>query len=416
MLTGGAGYIGSHTAVELLAAGWDVVVVDDFSNSSPVALDRVGEIAAGRRAPGRCAGTGSTSATPPRSPRCSPTGVDAVVHFAGLKAVGESVAEPLRYYTVNVAGTASLLRAMDGTGVRRLVFSSSCTVYGDPERVPVDETASRQRHQPLRAHQAHRRGHARRHGRERRPLAAPVAALLQPGRRPRQRPHRRGPRGHPQQPDAVHHAGRHRAPPVRAGVRRRLPDARRHRRARLHPRGRPRARPPRRARRARRADRVHRRQPRHGHGVVGARGHRGRLAGRRPRDALPASSSAARATSPPPGPTRPSPTTSSAGRRPAASTTWPPTTGAGSRRTPRATRPPTPDADAARRRPRPTRGRPAALACWPRAPRARGASGVRQGHPGARPRRPPRGPPPVDRRPAPPQVEPGTELGRRVGE
>ena len=70
-------------------------------------------------------------------------GIDAVVHFAGLKAVGESVAEPLRYYTVNVAGTASLLRAMDATDVRNLVFSSSCTVYGDPERVPVDESAAR---------------------------------------------------------------------------------------------------------------------------------------------------------------------------------------------------------------------------------------------------------------------------------
>ena len=70
-------------------------------------------------------------------------GIDAVVHFAGLKAVGESVAEPLRYYTVNVGGTASLLRAMAATDVRDLVFSSSCTVYGDPASVPVDETAPR---------------------------------------------------------------------------------------------------------------------------------------------------------------------------------------------------------------------------------------------------------------------------------
>jgi UDP-glucose 4-epimerase len=75
-------------------------------------------------------------------------GVDAVVHFAGLKAVGESVEHPLRYYTVNVGGTASLLRAMDRAGVRRLVFSSSCTVYGDPERIPVDETARREASNP----------------------------------------------------------------------------------------------------------------------------------------------------------------------------------------------------------------------------------------------------------------------------
>jgi UDP-glucose 4-epimerase len=143
LLTGGAGYIGSHTAVELLAAGWDVVVVDDFSNSSPTALTRVGEIAAGLPGAGalrsHALDIGDTAAlTEVLADR-----VDAVVHFAGLKAVGESVAEPLRYYTVNVAGTASLLRAMAAAGVRDLVFSSSCTVYGDPERVPVDETASR---------------------------------------------------------------------------------------------------------------------------------------------------------------------------------------------------------------------------------------------------------------------------------
>ena len=143
MLTGGAGYIGSHTAVELLAAGWDVVVIDDFSNSSPTALARVDELA--DQAPGR----GSLrwheielNDTPALTDVLA-GGVDAVVHFAGLKAVGESVAEPLRYYTVNVAGTASLLRAMAATGVHDLVFSSSCTVYGDPERIPVDETAGR---------------------------------------------------------------------------------------------------------------------------------------------------------------------------------------------------------------------------------------------------------------------------------
>lgn len=144
MLTGGAGYIGSHTAVELLGAGWDVVVVDDFSNSSPVALDRVIEIAAAAQASGELRwhrlDVGDTAAL---TTVLADEAVDSVVHFAGLKAVGESVAEPLRYYTVNVAGTASLLRAMDATDVRRLVFSSSCTVYGDPERVPVDESARR---------------------------------------------------------------------------------------------------------------------------------------------------------------------------------------------------------------------------------------------------------------------------------
>jgi UDP-glucose 4-epimerase len=143
LLTGGAGYIGSHTAIELLTAGWDVVVVDDYSNSSPVALDRVAEVAP----PG--GGTGTLSrhrldiAETERLAEILAGGVDAVIHFAGLKAVGESVAKPLRYYSVNVGGTASLLRAMDMTGVRRLVFSSSATVYGDPQQVPITEGSRR---------------------------------------------------------------------------------------------------------------------------------------------------------------------------------------------------------------------------------------------------------------------------------
>ncbi|MBN2623003.1 MAG: UDP-glucose 4-epimerase GalE [Acidimicrobiales bacterium] len=143
LLTGGAGYIGSHTAVELLGAGWDVVVVDDFSNSSPVALERVAQVATGPSAGHLRWHRLDIADTAGLTSVLADEAVDAVVHFAGLKAVGESVAQPLRYYTVNVAGSASLLRAMDATGVRRLVFSSSCTVYGDPERVPIDETAAR---------------------------------------------------------------------------------------------------------------------------------------------------------------------------------------------------------------------------------------------------------------------------------
>ena len=148
LLTGGAGYIGSHTALELLAAGWDVVVVDDYSNSSPVALERVRELAADRPGAGRIRAHEVDINDTAALTALLGEGVDAVVHFAGLKAVGESVAEPLRYYTTNVAGTASLLRAMAATDVRRLVFSSSCTVYGDPEHVPVDETAPRRATNP----------------------------------------------------------------------------------------------------------------------------------------------------------------------------------------------------------------------------------------------------------------------------
>ena len=148
MLTGGAGYVGSHTAVELLTAGWDVVVVDDHSNSSPVALDRVADLVSGVEGAGGLTAHELDIADTPALVDVLGAGVDAVVHFAGLKAVGESVAEPLRYYTTNVGGSASLLRAMDATGVRRLVFSSSCTVYGDPERVPLDETARRSASNP----------------------------------------------------------------------------------------------------------------------------------------------------------------------------------------------------------------------------------------------------------------------------
>ena len=138
LLTGGAGYIGSHTAVELMGAGRDVVVLDNFDNSNPAALDRVAELAPGGRL-ARYEGDIADVDLVTRILRRE--GVGSVIHFAGLKAVGESVADPLRYYAVNVAGTTALLRAMDETDVRTLVFSSSCTVYGDPERVPVDESA-----------------------------------------------------------------------------------------------------------------------------------------------------------------------------------------------------------------------------------------------------------------------------------
>ena len=141
LLTGGAGYIGSHTAVELLNAGWDVVVVDDFSNASPVALDRVAALGRGE-GHGQLRWHGLDIAdTDQLAKVLADEGVEAVVHFAGLKAVGESVAQPVRYYRVNVGGTASLLTAMEATGVRRLVFSSSATVYGEPEQVPVVESA-----------------------------------------------------------------------------------------------------------------------------------------------------------------------------------------------------------------------------------------------------------------------------------
>ncbi|MDO4850555.1 MAG: UDP-glucose 4-epimerase GalE [Actinomycetota bacterium] len=135
LVTGGAGFIGSHTCVELIEAGFDCIVFDNLSNSSEVSLDRVGEIC-GTRPPlvkGDITNPGDLEAV------FSSHDIDAVIHFAGLKAVGESVAKPLLYYRNNVAGTLNLCEAMAAHGVRNLVFSSSATVYGKPAFVPITE-------------------------------------------------------------------------------------------------------------------------------------------------------------------------------------------------------------------------------------------------------------------------------------
>ena len=137
LLCGGAGYIGAHTYVELAARGHDVVVADNLVNSSALALVRLERI------------TGAAVAFHQVDMRdrdamarvFAGPAFDAVVHFAALKAVGESCERPLDYFDNNISGTINLLQAMKQAGVRRLVFSSSATVYGDPERVPVPETA-----------------------------------------------------------------------------------------------------------------------------------------------------------------------------------------------------------------------------------------------------------------------------------
>lgn len=134
-VTGGAGYIGTHTCVELLAAGHEVTVFDNFCNSHPQALVRVEQIAG--RAPALVRGDVRDKAALAAALRAS--GAEAVIHFAGLKAVGESVEQPLAYYDTNVVGTLRLLEAMGEVGVKTLVFSSSATVYGDPQRLPLTE-------------------------------------------------------------------------------------------------------------------------------------------------------------------------------------------------------------------------------------------------------------------------------------
>jgi len=134
-ITGGAGYIGSHTCVELLNAGHEVTVFDNFSNSQPESLARVERIT-GKKVK-LIEGDIRDKATLQAALKDS--GADAVIHFAGLKAVGESVAQPLRYYDNNVLGTVKLLEAMQACEVKKLVFSSSATVYGDPQRLPLTE-------------------------------------------------------------------------------------------------------------------------------------------------------------------------------------------------------------------------------------------------------------------------------------
>lgn len=134
LVTGGSGFIGSHTVVALIEAGHDPVVIDNLSNSEETVIGRIGEL------------TGSVPEFHRMDIRDTEAvstvvagGIDACIHFAALKAVGESVEEPLRYYDNNIGGTISLLTALSAADVRRFIFSSSATVYGDPESLPLRE-------------------------------------------------------------------------------------------------------------------------------------------------------------------------------------------------------------------------------------------------------------------------------------
>lgn len=137
LVTGGAGFIGSHTCVELLEKGYNVVVVDDLSNSSEIAIDRIGEITGKANKLTFCQvnildreGIEQVFAA---------HDIDAIIHFAGFKAVGESTEKPLEYYWNNVAGSLVLFEVARDHGVKNVIFSSSATVYGDPEMIPITE-------------------------------------------------------------------------------------------------------------------------------------------------------------------------------------------------------------------------------------------------------------------------------------
>lgn len=137
LLTGGAGYIGSHTCVQLMEAGFSVVVLDNFSNSQPLVFDRIQRLT-GQRPD---VTTGDIRDPLLLDELFTRYDFEAVIHFAGLKAVGESVTEPLRYYDCNIHGTLRLCEAMQRHDVKNLVFSSSATVYGDPAELPLKETS-----------------------------------------------------------------------------------------------------------------------------------------------------------------------------------------------------------------------------------------------------------------------------------
>ena len=135
LLTGGAGYIGSHTAVELLEKDFEIVIYDNLVNSSKIALDRIRKIT-GKDFKFYEADILDTDFL---KKVLTEEKIDVVIHFAALKAVGESVKKPLEYYHNNLTGTLSLLKAMVDTNVKKIIFSSSATVYGDPETTPITE-------------------------------------------------------------------------------------------------------------------------------------------------------------------------------------------------------------------------------------------------------------------------------------
>ena len=135
LVTGGAGYIGSHTCVELLLTGYEVVVVDNFDNSKPEAIHRIEELA------NQSISFYEADVRDEETLRgiFAKEHIDAVIHFAGLKAVGESVRVPLKYYNNNLISTLVLLDVMNEFGVKNFVFSSSATVYGNPSKMPITE-------------------------------------------------------------------------------------------------------------------------------------------------------------------------------------------------------------------------------------------------------------------------------------
>ena len=139
LVTGGAGFIGSHTVVELLQSGYEAVVVDDLSNASPKVLDRIRQIVGPEASERLFFHEANVADREALEAVFDAHGIDAVIHFAGFKAVGESVSKPIEYYSNNLGSTLTLVDVMREHGCRSIIFSSSATVYGDPDSLPLTE-------------------------------------------------------------------------------------------------------------------------------------------------------------------------------------------------------------------------------------------------------------------------------------
>ena len=208
LVTGGAGFIATHTDIELLDKGYDVISVDNYGNSSPVALERVEQITG--KPVKRYDGDVRDEALMERV--FTENNIDWVIHFAGLKAVGESVAKPIEYYDNNLYSTLVLLKVMKKHNVKKIIFSSSATVYGTPKELPITEetptggTTNPYGTSKLFQEQILRDVHR-------------AAALLQPGRRARVRPAGRRPEGYSGEPHPVRGQGRGRRAQGSPGLR-----------------------------------------------------------------------------------------------------------------------------------------------------------------------------------------------------
>ena len=241
LVTGGAGFIGSHTSVELLNAGYDIIILDNFVNSKPESLKRIKELT-GKDFKFYQADIRDEEAM---TKVFAENKIDAVIHFAGLKSVPQSVKEPLNYYDNNIAGTVCLCRVMDKAGCKKLVFSSSATVYGVPhfrhclrQQEPLSAQrgyADRRHHEPLRHDEVFHRADTSGSVHFRQRVGRVHPPLLQSHRRAQERAHRRGSQRNPRQPHALYHSGRHRQARVPQRLRQRLSDPGRHWRARLYP-------------------------------------------------------------------------------------------------------------------------------------------------------------------------------------